>query len=364
MLKVGRFIRVIVMAIAAIAFSTAMASAQNAPLRKLKVVFAQAIPLPPYSFLYVGTYLGEYKKEGLEVEYLWAQNSTIAIQQLVSGNADIFVGAYDSILIRAAAGEDLGLQAVYSYQRGNQSSVIVLKTSPISKFADLKGKIIGVPTLASGYTLNTIKAGLRADGVDPQSVQMVAVGIGLQAANALISGRVDAIAQVDTSVGQIVNAGVDIRKIPNPPSVANISAMITAKKEFIEKNSDVIGRYLRGITKGNIFFTTNPEASVRIAWELYPEIKPTNLPEAEALKQGVALIEARAANQSLGGGDVPVWGAASDREWANFIKFLDLDPKKLKDKEYYLTSRFLKQANAFDQAEYQKWAKDYKFTKK
>ena len=356
--------KLLAMAVLAIAPLGWIDGALGQSLRKVRIVFAQPLPLPAYSFLYVGRHLGTFTEEGLDVDITWAASSTVGIQQLVGGNADVFVGAFDSILASLARGQDLGLQAFYSYQRGNQVSLVVGADSPVKRARDLQGKTVGVQTLASANIINTVKAALRSDGIDPASVELVVVGVGLQAATALNSGRVAAIAQVDTSVAQIENLGHKVRRLPNSPDAATISAMMTARRDFIEKNPDLITRLTRAIIKGNIFFVENPEAAVRIAYALYPEVKPKDLPEDEAIRQGVRLIEARARNQDLPGGDVPMWGAVSDREWKTYLTFLDVDPAKVPPREQLLTDRFLKDANAFDQDAYRRWARSYRFQAK
>ncbi len=328
---------------------------------RVRAVFAQPVPLPAYSFLYLGNYLGFFKEEGLEVELNWAKGSVVGVQQLVSGQADFFIGAFDSVLAAAARGEDLGLQAVYPYQRGSQVRIVTLTDGPIRSFRQLKGKVVGVQTLVSVNMINTVNLALRSEGVDPASVNLVAVGIGLEAANALASRRVDAMAQVDTSIAQMENAGFKFRTLPMPRDVASISAMVSAKRDFVEKNPETVVKFARAITKGNIFFLENPEATVRIAWLMYPEVKPNDLPEDVALKQAVHVIRGRAANQSLAGGDVQMWGAISEREWTTYLRFLGIDPSKLGDRERYVASRFVKDVNAFDQEAFKKWAREYRF---
>jgi len=137
--------------------------------------------------------------------------------------------------------------------------------------------------------------------------------------------------------------------------------MIVARRDFVERNPELLTKYMQLIIKGSIFAIENPEAVVRIAWSMHPEIKPKDLPEDVALRQGIGQVAARSQSLKLSGGDAPVWGAVSDREWNNYVAFLEIDPGKLRGRETYLTSRLLEKAGAFDQAEYTKWARAYRF---
>jgi len=74
---------------------------------------------------------------------------------------------------------------------------MVLKESPIRKDVDLKGKAIGVGSLASS-AVGYMKALVAEAGLDPnKDVTFLPVGMGAQAAMALKMGKVDLISLVD-----------------------------------------------------------------------------------------------------------------------------------------------------------------------
>ena len=55
----------------------------------------------------------------------------------------------------------------------------------------------------------------------------------------------------------------------------------------------------RGYAKGTVFAIANPEAAIRILWEIYPQTKSTGKDEATALRDDLITLEARAQKLAL-----------------------------------------------------------------
>jgi transcriptional regulator with AAA-type ATPase domain len=81
----------------------------------------------------------------------------------------------DVLLAAQAEGRTLPVVIPCVYLRGMIHRVSVQPDSPIKTMADLKGKTIGVPTLAAGQ-VPYLKEIAKAVGIDPDSIRMVAVG--------------------------------------------------------------------------------------------------------------------------------------------------------------------------------------------
>jgi NitT/TauT family transport system substrate-binding protein len=76
----------------------------------------------------------------------------------------------------------------------------------------------------------------------------------------------------------------------------------------------------RGYAKGTIFAIANPEAAIRILWEMYPQTKATGKDEATALRDDLITLEARAKNWRYEQVDGKRWG---DNVEANYQAYLD-----------------------------------------
>ncbi|MEJ0071881.1 MAG: ABC transporter substrate-binding protein [Pseudomonadota bacterium] len=98
------------------------------------------------------------------------------VQQLAAGNIQ-FGQINASIVVQSDVMNGLSVRTVM--ENGVVDwAVVALEDGPIKTMADLKGKTIGVYSLASGG-VPFLRAYLRANGIDPEKdVQMIAVGAG------------------------------------------------------------------------------------------------------------------------------------------------------------------------------------------
>ena len=78
----------------------------------------------------------------------------------------------------------------------------------------------------------------------------------------------------------------------------------------------------RGYAKGTIFAINNPEAAVRILYEVFPQGKPTGKDEATAVRVDVKVLRARIANWRLENAGVKRWGESSEARCAQYLDFL------------------------------------------
>ena len=64
-----------------------------------------------------------------------------------------------------------------------------------------------------------------------------------------------------------------------------------------------------------MFAITNPEAAIRILWEVFPQTKATGKDEATALRDDIKTLEARIKNWKLEAGGVTKWGENSEANY-------------------------------------------------
>jgi NitT/TauT family transport system substrate-binding protein len=118
----------------------------------------------------------------------------------------------------------------------------------------------------------------------------------------------------------------------------------------------------RGYAMGSIFSMANPEAAVRIYWELYPQSKSLSKDEATALKDDVHVLSTRIKSWPPAGGGATKWG---ESVVANYQAYLDwlLKAGVLKEKAVaseLVTNELIDDINKFDIAAIEKLAKDWK----
>src|SRR5437868_12477187 len=122
---------------------------QDKPLKK--VVFAlttKDISVGHAAHSSLPQALGYWKDEGLDVEVASVEGSAAGLQQLGSGNIQIVSLGPEEILIGREKG--VKIKGFYVQARETIYRLVVPADSPLQKVADLRGKTIGVPALASG----------------------------------------------------------------------------------------------------------------------------------------------------------------------------------------------------------------------
>ena len=114
---------------------------------------------------------GFYKKYGLDVQHVRIPGANVAISALVSGNLD-YGTHYQVTMLWGVRG--LGTRAIFSTASRQMFSLVV--QPGIRSITDLKGKLIGVPSVGSLGHKITVRV-LRKLGIDPEKeVRMLAVG--------------------------------------------------------------------------------------------------------------------------------------------------------------------------------------------
>lgn len=243
-----------------------------------------------------GQQLGFFSEEGIEVEYVVAQGSLAAVQQVLGGSGDVTYLSPEVIALSYQADKTpLPMLLVYNYYRRFIWEVVVLNDSPIHEFADLKGKTIGVGALTSGNVPITTAA-FAAIGVGSSDFSYLPVGFGAQAFQALTSKAVDALNLFHTMHETLAVSGVPIRRISYPGTLANVpSASIAFTQKFVLEKPEIVERFGRAMTKSTVACAANREACVRSLWTAYPELKPAT-PEGEAMAKALPIVDVNLAN--------------------------------------------------------------------
>ena len=184
---------------------------------------------------------------------------------------------------------------------------------------DLRGKKIGVISLASG-SAPFARAYVAAAGLNPESdVELLPVGVGAQAATALNNGDVDMLALYTQAYAVIENAGTALEYLENPDVFTGIRSLTFAvSSRTLEEQKDVYTRFLRASYKAMLFSAENPEAAMQIGYKVFPQILAGSTP-AERLEADVRSLKAWLATSTPATGtpaEFGDWGAISADEWA------------------------------------------------
>lgn len=357
--------RILRTAVIASACAVAAFGAENAGAQQLKTIKA-LIPIPNFDESFapvaVAQYLGYFKEEGLEVQILPIRGSNEVAIQISAGNADVGLASPADAIIGMQDGKDLDVQYFHNLYYQNIWPISVPENSPIKSVAELKGKKIGVLSMGStGISFG--RAYARDAGLDPaKDVTFVPIGVGAQALTAIRQQVVDGLVFNDAALAKFGVLGMKTRLLPVSEKLRDLpDTSILAKRETLKtRQKDLIG-FARAIARGHLFAIENPTAAVKITWKLFPEAEPKNMPANEALKQGVAVANARLAIWSSPK-TKGVAGAFVEGDWNNLVGFLQeqgLLKQSIPTSRIY-TSALLPEINKFDREKVKKQAAAFK----
>lgn len=210
--------------------------------------------------IFVSEAKGYFKDAGLEIEWIPGAGSGVALTNMIASNGDIaFVGP-EALLLAADKGAKL--KAIYDLYPQNAFNVFALKSKQIITPYDLKGKKVGVISMGSGtrYNLATI---LAINGMSENDVELVALG--LNAAPAILDGKVDAMASTDTILYGMQASGLGAVDVIRARDYLNTSTdLFVIEEKNYEAKRDFYTRFLRAYRKGMEDTIKNPQEAAKI----------------------------------------------------------------------------------------------------
>jgi NitT/TauT family transport system substrate-binding protein len=305
-------------------------AARAQTLSKVRYVSSSPVGRPYHAYIYAGAKAGLHAKVGVEPEFLFIAGSGAVLQLLLSGDGDIGnIGILEFIASKKKQ-PTLPLSVVYCHDYTSSYITVVPEDSPVKAPADLKGKSVGVTSLASG-AVPTLKAMAREAGIDPSSIQFVAVGAEAPAMVALKSGRIDAYSHFIGVIAGLENLGMKFRSFsPDVPS-----GVFVTSNALLAKNRDLVVRGLQGIALSTRFAQLNPAAAARNYYETFQ--KPIG-DTAKALRNDVHAIE-KTLTIFKQPNDGHKWGEMTEAGWNKLVALAGpeygLTPENAKFSDYF-----------------------------
>jgi len=249
-------------------------AAESKPKEMLKLRLglgsAPAPPLPN-SVLWLAKDLGFYAREGLEVELSEFQGTPLAIAAMIAGDIDV-ANISTSEVIRMTATKGQPMRAIHSPDA--RLYFLIAARDEFKSVGALHGKTFAVSRIGSvDHSLSTIA--LKALGLNPANVTMVAMGVPSTRAQALVAGRVDA-----TSLS--VGTWITIQKEPgvrilvdhntyfeNAAVVEKVNAVTT---KVMDEKPEQLRRFTAAILKASRLFAENQESWVAAITKRRPDV--------------------------------------------------------------------------------------------
>ncbi len=235
--------------------------AQSAPKVDKIVVAGWSKPITEITNLLVEEDKGFFKARGIELGYLPGAGGGDALRNLLSGQADVAFTDPSSFFTALDKGEKL--RAIYDIYPQNIFNLVSLKSQNITKPADLKGKRIGVYSLASG-TRQNLQVLLHQAGLSESDVTVIVTGM-LNFAP-LMQGQVDATAATDTGllVGKQRGLGdVNVMEVKNYVNIS--SDFFLVREDTYANKKDVLKRFLQAYQDSAEWMIRSPQEAAKLA---------------------------------------------------------------------------------------------------
>ena len=308
----------------------------------------------------IATKMGWYPAAGIKVQLVPVPGSTDCVKLVATGDLPYSLPSIEPL--PALIQQGIKAKIYYTAYQGNIYGIAVPKQSPIQSVRDLKGKKIGVASMASGGV--PVARGLLAmNGLNPEKdAQIVVVGEAAQAAVLLRSGQVSALSLYDTQYTLVESAGVPIRMLDSGPVARFPSNGFLVLEDRLQKERAQAVALAKGYAMGTVFAMANPQAAVKILYEVYPYTKPSGKTDEQAIQDDVKTLLARAEHWRLEAGGVKRWGESSVKDFDAYMDFL-LKWKVIQGKvpaNQMVTNELIDEINRFDAAQVAAQAKAYR----
>ncbi|SEE70779.1 NitT/TauT family transport system substrate-binding protein [Rhizobiales bacterium GAS188] len=231
------------------------------------------IPLGRHAAWYAAVGAGLFREEGLEVTIIPAQGTAQVLQAVDSGLAQIGLIDVPGLVLARAAGSKIKMVAI-NYQKSPYAIFSLSPGAAVTRPEQLEGLKLG--SGAGSFTPKVIQGFMTQKGLDPAKLEIANVAPAARA-NLLLTGQVPAIeffvmsrpgleggaraanAKLETFL--LADHGLDL-----------YSLGIAATDAYIEKNPDVMKRFVRAALRGWKLTLDDPKRAAAFEKQFIPTL--------------------------------------------------------------------------------------------
>ncbi|MBV8849811.1 MAG: ABC transporter substrate-binding protein [Methylobacteriaceae bacterium] len=216
---------------------------------------------------------GIFQKHGLDVSLTLIQNLSL-LPGAVGKQFDFAASTGPDLLKAVASGLDVAAVAgeVFETKDNMTTQIVVRGDSPIKTLADLKGKIVGTPSLGAIIHVSLLHW-LKKEGIDTSTIRAVEVPFPAMA-DQLKAGRIDAAEMIDPFSRQMIAAGG--RSLGDPVLSVGDDVLFPfwiSERSWAEKNPAILKAWIMSLEEAKAFIDANPEEA-RVVLSDYTKLPP------------------------------------------------------------------------------------------
>src|SRR5213593_1752424 len=204
--------------------------------------------------------LGFLTKHGVNVDLVMIPGSARGAQAMLGGS--IHFGQIDGTALISAINQGADLVFVASSLNKFPFSLVAQKN--IRQPKDLVGKKVGIVAFGGAHEVSLILA-LKEWNIPRQSVTLLTSGPAANRLVALSSGALDATLLAPPETGEAARMGLHtLAHMTDLKAAAFPMNVIATRRSFLEKNRDVVKRFLQAYSEGTYQFIHNKERALAI----------------------------------------------------------------------------------------------------
>ncbi|HYF09602.1 MAG TPA: ABC transporter substrate-binding protein [Acetobacteraceae bacterium] len=232
------------------------------------------IPTGEHAAYFSGAVRGAWREQGIELSLTRGYGSGDTVNKVAAGTAAFGVADISAVMT-ARARQNAPVRSIMQIYTHSPHSLFVLRSSGIQNFQGLEGRRIGI-TPGNSHRLYFPEVARRA-GTNPDRITWVNTDASAMAA-LLISRRIDA-APFFAIHHYYQNkaarrAGEEIVVLPFVETgFAIYATTLIATDETIQRNPDLVRRFLRGATNAFTWANENQEQACRMHVQRNPEVE-------------------------------------------------------------------------------------------
>jgi NitT/TauT family transport system substrate-binding protein len=299
-----------------------------------------AIHRDPVAFLpvRVAQTLGYFQEEGIAVELSEVAGGTKAIEALLGGSVDVAAGSMSDAVALAAEGRNLrGFLVLYA-RPSAAVAVAPARRGTIRSVRDLKGRTVGVsaPGSASHQILNFLRV---ENGLSPDDVSTVSVGMSASSVAALERGTVDAAVLIASAISLFEQRQPASEFLADTRTAAGARAVfgsetfpslsLLAPDSWLQAHGDAAQRLVRAVKRGMSWVRDQPAEHVR---DMIPQAARMSTPggDLQAIREAQAAMSPDGVMPPGAAALIEQFVAVSDRK----IRAAHVDPSRIYTNEF------------------------------
>jgi NitT/TauT family transport system substrate-binding protein len=235
--------------------------AASASAADLKTVRLQLDWLPTgyHAPIFLALEKGYYKDAGIDLKIIDGQGTNAALQAAASGNADIVLANYATMIQSVASGMDL--LAVGGLIQRLPDAIVSLASDPINDPKQLEGTTIA--TTPGDAAAKLLPAFLQAAKVDASKVTVLSTAPG-QTATAVLSGSAKSMPGWSFTDALIVSSKKPIAKpiLWSDYGINILGVGFVTAKPYATKNGELVKAFMAATAKGYKDGLADPAAAI------------------------------------------------------------------------------------------------------